>query len=56
MEPADGGTRVTERLETGAMGGFLDKLLDPMVNRVLGWFLRRNLNTLSRVLAEYPRP
>jgi uncharacterized protein YndB with AHSA1/START domain len=52
LEPADGGTRVTERLETGAMGGLLGRLPDPLVNRLLGRSLRGNLKTLSRVLAE----
>jgi carbon monoxide dehydrogenase subunit G len=52
LEPADGGTRLTERLETGAMGGLLRRLPDPLVNRLLGRSLRRNLKTLARVLAE----
>ena len=52
LEPADGGTRVTERIETGAMGGLLGRLPDPLVNRLLGRSLRGNLKTLSRVLAE----
>lgn len=55
LEPAGSGTRVTERLETGAMGGLLGKLPDPVVNRLLGRSLRGNLKTLSRVLAEQPR-
>lgn len=55
LETADGGTRVTERLEAGAMGGFLDKLPEPLVNRLLGRSLRGNLITLSRVLAVHPR-
>jgi uncharacterized protein YndB with AHSA1/START domain len=52
LEPADGGTRVTERIETGAMDGLLGRLPDPLVNRLLGRSLRGNLKTLSRVLAE----
>lgn len=55
LEPAGGGTRVMERLETGAMGGLLGKLPDPMVNRLLGRSLRGNLKTLGRVLAKHPR-
>lgn len=55
LEPVNGGTRVTERLETGAMGGLLGRLPDPLVNRLLSRSLRRNLKTLSRVLAEHPR-
>jgi uncharacterized membrane protein len=56
LEPAGGGgTRVVERLETGAMGGLLGKLPGPLVNRLLGGSLRRNLKTLGRVLAEHPR-
>ncbi|WP_247048173.1 hypothetical protein [Arthrobacter rhizosphaerae] len=55
LEPVNSGTRVTERLETGAMGGLLGRLPDPLVNRLLGRSLRRNLKTLSRVLAEHPR-
>lgn len=56
IEPNGAGTRITERLETPAMGGLLGKLPDPLVNRLLGRSLRRNLKTLTRVLAEYPRP
>lgn len=55
LEPAGGGTRVTERLETGAMGGLLGKLPDPVVNRLLGRSVRGNLKTLGRMLAEHPR-
>ena len=56
LEPASGGgTRVVERLETGAMGGLLGKLPGPLVNRLLGGSLRRNLKSLGRVLAEHPR-
>lgn len=43
MEPTGGGTRVTERLEMQAMDGLLGKLPDPLVNRLLGRSLRRNL-------------
>ena len=52
LEPAGDGTRVTERIETAAMGGLLGRLPDPLVNRLLGRSLRGNLNTLGRVLAE----
>jgi len=55
LEPDAGGTRVRERLETGAMGGLLGKLPNPLVNRLLGRSLRSNLKTLGRVLAERPR-
>lgn len=55
LEPVNSGTRVTERLETGAMGGLLGRLPDPLVNRLLGRSLRGNLKTLSRVLAGHPR-
>ena len=54
LEPAAGGTRVMERLETGAMGGLLGKLPDPLVNRLLGRSLRGNLKTLGRVLSDHP--
>lgn len=51
LEPNGGGTRVTERLETGAkMGGLLGKLPDPVVDRLLARSLRRNLKTLTRLL------
>ncbi|WP_066290612.1 SRPBCC family protein [Arthrobacter sp. B6] len=56
LEPNGGGTRVTERLVTGSMGGLLGKLPDPLVNRLLGRSLRRNLKTLTRVVEERPRP
>lgn len=54
MNPVSGGTRVTEQLETGMMGGLLGKLPDLLVNRLLARPLRRNLKTLTRVLAEHP--
>ena len=56
LEPADGGTRVTERLETEAMAGLLGKLPAPIVNRLLSRSLRGNLKTLARLLAERPHP
>lgn len=55
LEPAGSGTRVTERLETPNLGGLMGKLPDPLVNRLLGRSLRRNLKTLRRVLEESPR-
>jgi uncharacterized protein YndB with AHSA1/START domain len=54
LEPAGGGTRVVERLETGAMDGLLGKLPKSLVNRLLGRSLRGNLKTLGRVLTEHP--
>lgn len=50
LEPAGAGTRVTERLETTNLGGFMGKLPDPLVNRLLGRSLRRNLKALARIL------
>jgi uncharacterized membrane protein len=56
LEPAGDGTRVTERLETGAaMGGLVGRLPRPLVNRLLSRSLRANLRTLARLLAEEPR-
>jgi carbon monoxide dehydrogenase subunit G len=52
LEPVGDGTRVTERLETGAMGGLLGRLPGPLLNRLLARSLRGNLKTLGRVLAE----
>ncbi|GAB4099753.1 SRPBCC family protein [Sinomonas halotolerans] len=51
MEPAGGGTHLTERLETAAtMGGLLRRLPAPLVNRLLRRSLRANLRTLARLL------
>ncbi|ELT45718.1 hypothetical protein G205_03156 [Arthrobacter nitrophenolicus] len=55
LEPADGGTRLSERIEVRSGLGFLDKLPDPLVSRILGWSLRGNLKNLARWLAEHPQ-
>lgn len=56
LEQNGGGTRITERLETGAMAGLMGRLPDPLVNRLIARSLRRNLKTLTRLLAEPQRP
>ena len=52
LEPSDGGTRVTERLEA-EMSGVVGRLPAPLLNRLLSRSLRANLRTLSRVLGEH---
>ncbi|MGG6380120.1 SRPBCC family protein [Paenarthrobacter sp. NEAU-H11] len=56
LEPADGGTRVTERIEAASgLGGIFGKLADPLVERAQGRTVRANLETLAEWLAEHPQ-
>lgn len=54
-EPADGGTRVTQRIDAASgLGGIFGKLADPLVERAQGRTVRANLETLAEMLAEHP--
>jgi len=55
LEPSDGGTRVTQRIEAGSgLGGIFGKLADSMVERAQGRTVRANLETLAEWLTEHP--
>lgn len=55
LEPADGGTRLTQRVEAGSgLGGVFGKLADSLVERAYGRTVRANLETLAELLAEHP--
>jgi carbon monoxide dehydrogenase subunit G len=55
MEPSDGGTRLTQRIEAASgLGGIFGKLADPLVERAQGRTVRANLETLAELLEEHP--
>lgn len=57
LEPADGGTRVTQRIDAASgLGGIFGKLADPLVERAQGRTVRANLETLAEWMAEHPQP
>ncbi|WP_181762593.1 MULTISPECIES: SRPBCC family protein [unclassified Pseudarthrobacter] len=56
LEPADGGTRVTQRIDAASgLGGVFGKLADALVARAQGRTVRANLETLAEWLAEHPQ-
>jgi uncharacterized protein YndB with AHSA1/START domain len=55
MEPADGGTRLTQRIDAASgLGGIFGKVADPLVERAQGRTVRANLETLAEYLEEHP--
>ncbi|MEP6697745.1 MAG: SRPBCC family protein [Pseudonocardiales bacterium] len=53
MEPVDGGTRYTYRVEADSgLGGIFGKLADPVVQRAQARTVRANLETLADMLQE----
>lgn len=57
LEPADGGTRLTQRIDAeSGLGGIFGKLADPLVERGHGRTVRANLETLAEWMAEHPEP
>ncbi|MDQ0146106.1 SRPBCC family protein [Pseudarthrobacter niigatensis] len=57
LEPAGGGTRVTQRIDADSgLGGIFGKIADPLVERAQGRTVRANLETLAEWLAEHPQP
>jgi len=55
LEPADGGTRYTYRVEADAgLGGIFGRLADPIVERAQARTIRANLETLADLLVEQP--
>ena len=56
LEPADGGTRVTQRIDADSgLGGIFGKVADPLVERAQGRTVRANLETLAEWLVEHPQ-
>jgi carbon monoxide dehydrogenase subunit G len=56
LEPADGGTRVTQRIDADSgLGGIFGKIADPLVERAQGRTVRANLETLAEWLVEHPQ-
>jgi uncharacterized membrane protein len=53
LEPADGGTRYTYRVDAASgLGGVFGRLADPMVERAQARTVRANLETLAELLAK----
>jgi carbon monoxide dehydrogenase subunit G len=56
LEPADGGTRLTQRIDAeSGLGGVFGKLADSLVVRAQGRTVRANLETLAEWLVEHPQ-
>lgn len=56
LEPADAGTRVTQRIDAeSGLGGIFGKIADPLVERAQGRTVRANLETLAEWLVEHPQ-
>ncbi|PNI07263.1 hypothetical protein CXX84_16915 [Arthrobacter sp. AFG7.2] len=56
LEPANGGTRLTQRIDAASgLGGVFGKLADPLVERAQGRTMRANLETLAEWLVEHPQ-
>jgi uncharacterized membrane protein len=57
LEPADGGTRFTYRVDAASgLGGIFGRLADPFVERAQARTVRANLETLAELLAKNPDP
>lgn len=55
LEPADGGTRHTYRVDAASgLGGVFGRLADPIVERAQARTVRANLETLAELLAKAP--
>jgi carbon monoxide dehydrogenase subunit G len=55
-EPADGGTRLTQRIEAGTgLGGIFGRMGDTLVQRTQARTVRANLESLAEYLAEHPQ-
>jgi uncharacterized membrane protein len=53
LEPADGGTRFTYRVDAASgLGGVFGRLADPIVERAQARTVRANLETLAELLAK----
>ncbi len=53
LEPVDGGTRYTYRVEAeSGLGGIFGRLAEPIVERAQGRTVRANLETLADVLGQ----
>jgi ligand-binding SRPBCC domain-containing protein len=57
LEPVEGGTRLTYRVDTGSgLGGLFGRLAEPFIEKAQARTLRANLETLAGLLVEYPQP
>ena len=55
LEPAEGGTRLTYRIDADAgLGGVFGRLTDPFIEKAQSRTVRANLDTLAQLLAEHP--
>ncbi|TFB47566.1 SRPBCC family protein [Cryobacterium tagatosivorans] len=55
LEPAEGGTRLTYRIDADAgLGGVFGRLADPFIEKAQARTVRANLETLAELLAEHP--
>ena len=53
VEPADGGTRFTYRVDVASgLGGVFGRLADPIVERAQARTVRANLDTLAELFAK----
>ena len=57
LEPADGGTRFTYRVDAASgLGGVFGRLADPFVERAQARTVRANLETLAELLRRVHKP
>ncbi|MEP7034262.1 MAG: SRPBCC family protein [Dermatophilaceae bacterium] len=53
LEPVDGGTRLTYRVDTGSgLGGVFGRLAEPFIEKAQNRTLRANLEALAQLLLE----
>ena len=56
LEPVDGGTRLTYRVDTGSgLGGVFGRLAEPFIEIAQTRTLRANLETLAGLLVRSPQ-
>lgn len=55
LEPAEGGTRLTYRIDADpGLGGVFGRLADPFIEKAQARTVRANLDTLAELLGEHP--
>lgn len=55
LEPAEGGTRLTYRIDADpGLGGVFGRLADPFIEKAQARTVRANLDTLAELLAQHP--
>ena len=56
VEPAEGGTRLTYRIDADpGLGGVFGRLADPFIEKVQSRTVRANLETLAELLGEHAK-